>query len=153
MKITIQADEFAEAIKSRINLLRTPKFMSAAGEIAHTSIQADVFDVLGVPGGASVLDWRGESHSWPELSPLTIAQRSRGNKKQKEPPTWPGNILFRTGNLRNTLTLSIGPGGFRISPAAEYGKYLNERFPFLMLTMEAWKDIKHEAVKLMSRGK
>ena len=148
MTIDVDLNEVAEAIQKFYGNINLTAFYTRVGEVVVSDIKRNVFDKLGYPSNA-VMNYNNKAVRWPTLALSTMLQRMAGSKAKKskqykEKPSWPppkGLVLQRTGFLRETINYQMRTDGVTIGSGAFYGKYLQARFPFLILTQTAMEEI------------
>jgi hypothetical protein len=158
MLVQIDINEIKNAIIEMYGNYDIIAFNNAVGEIIVSDIKRNVFDKLGYPSN-TILAWNNKQMSWPLLSLATMTQRVRGSRKKgskqwNEKPSWPppkGLRLQRTGQLRESIFYSLTSQGVVISTGVNYARYLQPRFPFLILTMSAMEEIAEQAAMFFAK--
>jgi hypothetical protein len=148
MLVQIDINEIKNAIIEMYGNYDILAFNNAVGEIVVSDIKRNVFDRLGYPT-KTILAWNNKQVSWPLLALSTLTQRMHGSRKKgskqwNEKSSWPppkGLRLQRTGQLRESIFYSLSSSGVVISAGVNYARYLQPRFPFLILTMSAMEEI------------
>jgi hypothetical protein len=152
MLVQIDINEIKNAIIDMYGNYDIMAFNNAVGEIVVSDIKRNVFDKLGYPSN-TILAWNNKQVSWPLLALATMTQRVHGSRKKgskqwNEKPSWPppkGLLLQRTGQLRESIFYSLTSTGVVISAGVFYARFLQLRFPFLILTMSAMEEIAEQA--------
>jgi phage gpG-like protein len=160
MQFQLDLKEVTNAVMKIYGDVDLYDFHQRVGEVVVSDIKRNVFDRLGYPTN-TLLDYQNKAISWPSLALSTILQRTAGMRKGKskqwnEKPSWPppkGLRLQRTGNLRESINFRTTPNGVSIGSGMFYGKYLQARFPFLILTQSAMEEIAEQARLFFERVK
>jgi hypothetical protein len=160
MQFNFDLREVTSAVMKIYGDIDLTSFHQRVGEVVVSDIKRNVFDKLGYPSN-TLLDYQNKAVSWPSLALSTMMQRTAGMRKAKskqwsEKPSWPppkGLRLQRTGNLRESINFRSTPNGVSIGSGMFYGKYLQARFPFLILTQSAMEEIAEQARLFFERVK
>jgi len=152
MQIELNLNEVTQAVMKIYGNIDLSGFYQRVGETVVSDIKRNVFDKLGYPTN-TILNFQNKAIAWPTLALSTIMQRTAGMKKAKsnqwnEKPSWPPPIglrLQRTGHLRESINFRTSSNGVSIGAGMYYAKYLNTRFPFMILTQTAMEEIANQA--------
>ena len=119
LEIKIDASQLNAQLDQLMQRLQRPSALMAAVAQSLESQTQQAFDQQGQPGG----------DKWQSLSESTIAQRTLGRKgKNPEPPSWPGQILNRSGgrgllgSVMSGSTASTASVGAGSGKSAKYAK-------------------------------
>lgn len=110
LEIKVDASQLNAELDRIMQRLQNPSTLMAAVAHSMESQTQQAFYQQGQPGGGK----------WQSLAASTIAQRKKGRKgKNPEPPSWPGQILNRSGgrgllgsvmSASTAATASVGAG-------------------------------------------